>query len=90
MTKITFAVIAEMMDYPSLAHFQARKLSPARLALLTPTERAARTRAQKLLSNAKRRPTKTFAYPDTQLPPPRSPHRDWLVMDDPKRDILRP
>jgi hypothetical protein len=91
MTKITFAVIAEMMDYPSLSHFQARKLSPERLALLTPTERTARTRAQKLISQAKRHPKPLFAYPDIQSPPPpRSPHRDYLQMEDCSRDILRP
>jgi hypothetical protein len=87
--KITHEVLCEMMDYRSLSHFLARKLSPARLALLTPTERAARARAQKLLSNAKRHPPTTFSIPDVQPPPPRSPHRDYLSLDDPTRDIIR-
>ena len=77
-----------MMDYRSLSHWLARPMSAAILATLSPTERAARTRAQKLLSNAKRHPPTTFSIPDVQLPP-RSPNRDWLEMDDPKRDIVR-
>ena len=92
MTKITFAVIAEMMGYPSLTHFQARKLTPERLAKLTAEERKQRARAQKLLSQRKwrGRATKTFAYPDAPEPTPRDTWRDWLQMDDPKRNILRP
>jgi hypothetical protein len=83
-------VIAEMMDYPSLTHFQARKLSPERLAQLTPTERLERTAAQKRLSNARLRPTKTFAYPAAELPTPRrDSHRDYLDLTDPDRDIIR-
>ena len=89
MNKITFDVIAEMMDYPSLTHFQARKLTPERLAKLTPAERAERMLAQKRLSKARSRARPLFAIHDVQ-PPPRSAHRDWLVMDDPSRDILRP
>jgi hypothetical protein len=85
--KITYEVVCEMGLYPSLTHYLARSLSKARLSLLTPTERAARTRAQKLMSNAKRRPTKTFAYPDAELPPRMDGWRDYLF--DPKgRDIL--
>ena len=78
-----------MMDYRSLSHWLARPMAKATLATLSPTERAARTRAQKLLSNAKRHPQTTFSIPDVQ-PPPRSANRDWLEMDDPSRDILRP
>ena len=87
---ITMEVVCEMSLYRSLSHYLARRLSPERLATLSPTERTARTRAQKLLSNAKRHPQPTFAYPDVQPPPPRSPHRDWLSLEDCSRDILRP
>jgi hypothetical protein len=91
MNKITFAVIAEMMDYPSLTHFQARKLSPERLAKLTAEERLERTRAQKLLSQRKwRGRAEQFFTTDVQLPPTRSPHRDWLALEDCSRDVLRP
>jgi hypothetical protein len=88
--KIPHEVLCEMMDYRSLSHYLARKLSPERLALLTPTERTARTRAQKLLSNAKRHPPTTFITTDVQSPPPRSPHRNWLALEDCSRDVLRP
>jgi hypothetical protein len=78
-----------MMDYRSLSHWLARPMAKATLATLSPTERAARTRAQKLLSNAKRHPPTTFLSTDVQPPPLRSPHRDWLALDDPNRDIIR-
>jgi hypothetical protein len=89
MNKITFAVIAEMMDYPSLTHFQARKLSPERLAQLTPAQRLERTRAQQRLSKARIRGHKTFATCDALEPTPRDSHRDYLSLTDPDRDIIR-
>jgi hypothetical protein len=72
--KLTMEDVCERALYPSLRHFQARPMTKARLATLSPTERAARTRAQKLISNAKRRPTQTFSYPDVQ-----PPTRGWTV-----------
>jgi hypothetical protein len=78
-----------MMDFRSLSHWLARPMSAATLATLSPTERTARTSAQKRLSNAKRHPQTTFLSTDVQPPPTRSPHRDWLSLDDPNRDIIR-
>ena len=83
-------VLFEMTLYRSHSHYLARKLSPGRLAQLTPAQRKARKLAQQRLSKARLRPPKTFATTVIEPPPPRSPHRDWLVMDDPSRDILRP
>ena len=88
--KITMEVVCEMSLYRSLSHYLARKLSPGRLAKLTPPQRKARKLVQQRLSKARLRPTKTFATAVIDAPPPRSPHRDWLALDDPKRDILRP
>jgi hypothetical protein len=78
-----------MMNYLSWSHWLTRPMSAAVLATLTPAQRLERTRAQKRLSAARRRPTRTFSIPDVQ-PPPRSPHRDYLSLEDPTRDILRP
>jgi hypothetical protein len=86
----THEVLCEMMDYRSLSHYLARKLSPERLDKLTPADRAERTLAQKRLSKAKARANPLFAIRAVQPPPPRSPHRDWLAMEDCSRDILRP
>jgi hypothetical protein len=62
-------------------------MTKARLATLSPTERAARTRAQKLLSNAKRRPAEMFVTADVQPPTRVDSWRDYLF--SPKgRDIL--
>jgi hypothetical protein len=88
--KITHEALCEMMDYRSRSHYLARKLSPERLAKLTPAERAERTLAQKRLSKARSRAKPLFAIHDVQPPPPRSPHRDWLALNDPTRDIIRP
>jgi hypothetical protein len=85
-----------MTLYRSHSHYLARSLSKARLSQLTPAQRKARTRAQQRLSKARLRPTKTFATAVIDAPPPRSPHqgaepqRDWLALDDPTRDIIRP
>jgi hypothetical protein len=87
--KLTFEVLCEMMDYRSLSHYLARKLSPERLAKLTPAERAERMLAQKRLSKARSRAKPPFAYPVIELPPPRSPYRDWLALEDNSRDIIR-
>jgi hypothetical protein len=78
-----------MMDYRSLSHWLARPMSVALLAALTPPQRQERTAAQKRLSKARSRPTRTFSIPDVQ-PPPRPSHRAWLSLDDPSRDIIRP
>ena len=88
--KITYEVVCEMMDHRSLSHYLARELSPERLALLTPTERAERMLAQKRLSYQRKLAKPLLAYPVTEPPSPRSPYRDWLALDDLKRDILRP
>ena len=77
----------EMTLYRSHSHYLARSLSKARLSQLTPAQ--ARTRAKQRLSKARLRPAKTFAIPAVE-PPARSAHRDWLSLDDPSRDILRP
>jgi hypothetical protein len=87
--KITMEVVCEMSLYRSLSHYLARKLSPGRLAQLTPPQRKARKLAQQRLSEARLRPTKTFGIPAAHEPP-RAAHRDWLALDDPKRDVLRP
>ena len=94
--KITMDVVCEMSLYRSFSHYLARKLSPGRLATLSPTERTARTRAQKRLSNAKRRAKGTqsqkplFIYPDVQPPPRMDSWRDYLFRDPSHRDIIRP
>jgi hypothetical protein len=91
----SFDELCAMMDYRSLSHWLARPMSAAILAQLTPAQRKARTRAQQRLSKARLRPTKTFYAPSAlAIPaghePPRAAHRDWLALDDPSRDILRP
>jgi hypothetical protein len=89
-------VVCEMSLYRSFSHYLARRLSPERLATLSPTERTARTRAQKRLSNAKRRAKGTqsqkplFIYPDVQPPPRMDSWRDYLFRDPSHRDIIRP
>jgi hypothetical protein len=88
--KITMEALFEMTLYRSHSHYLARSLSKARLSQLTPAQRKARTRAQQRLSKARLRPTKTFATAVIDAPPPRSPHRDWLALDNPTRDIIRP
>jgi hypothetical protein len=88
--KITMEVLFEMTLYRSHSHYLARSLSKARLSQLTPAQRKARKLAQQRLSKARLRPTKTFAIHAAPEPPPRSPHRDWLALDDPTRDIIRP
>ena len=87
--KITMEVLFEMTLYRSHSHYLARSLSKARLSQLTPAQRKARKLAQQRLSKARLRPTKTFAIPAAPEPT-RAAHRDWLALDDPKRDILRP
>ena len=77
-----------MMNYASLSHWLARPMSAAILATLTPEERKERLRAQQRLSHQRKRAKPPFAIHDVQ-PPPRPAHRDWLVMDDPTRDIIR-
>lgn len=88
--KLTMEAVCEMSLYSSLSHYLARKLSPERLATLSSTERAARTRAQKQLSQRRRRTrAEQFFTAAVEPTPTRSPHRDYLF--DPKgRDILRP
>ena len=88
--KITMEVVCEMSLYPSLTAYLARSLSKAQLSLLTPAERLERTRAQQRLSKARIRGHKTFAYPAAPEPTPRDTWRDYLSLDDPSRDILRP
>ena len=61
--KITYEVVCEMMDHRSLSHYFARELSPERLALLTPTERAERMLAQKRLSYQRKLAKPLLAYP---------------------------
>jgi hypothetical protein len=88
--KLTMEDVCERALYPSLRHFQARLMTKARLATLSPTQRAARTRAQKLLSAARRRPPTTFATSDVQPPTRMNSWRDYLLRDPSHRDIIRP
>ena len=87
--KITHEALCEMMDYRSRSHYLARKLSPERLAKLTPAERAERTLAQKRLSKVRSRAKPLFAIHAVQPPTRMDSWRDYLF--SPKgRDIIRP
>jgi hypothetical protein len=86
---ITYDVVCEMMDFASLSHYRARPMTRQQVAALSIADRKLRRLAQERLRH--RRPPKTFAYShDAPEPTPNDPRRDWLSLDLPHRDIIRP